>query len=75
MTDVDATHIDGYDIVIFLFNVMMIMIFLGEIEIKYASPSTKNQDDMESHEDFHKDSPSPEHVSIIQRDGKVHQNV
>ena len=49
---------------------MMKMIFSGEIEIKYASPSTKKQDDMESHEDFHKDSPSPEQVSIIQRGGE-----
>ena len=51
------------------------MIFLGESEIKYASPSTEKQNDMESHEETHNDSPSPEQVSILLRDGEVYQNM
>ena len=54
---------------------MMNMTFLGESGISYSSPSTEKQDDMESHEDFNKDSPSPEQVSMIQRDEEMHQNV
>ena len=75
MTDVDATHIVGHDIVNFLIQFDVNMISLGESEIKYSSPSTEKQDDMESHEECHNDSPSPEQVSILQRDGEVYQNV
>ena len=74
MTDVDATHIVGHDIVKFFVQYDVNMIFLGESEIKYSSPSTEKQDDMESHEECHNDSLSPEQVSILQKDGKVYQN-
>ena len=47
------------------------MIFLGESDISYTSPSTEKQDALESHEDFHKDSPSPEQVSIVQKYGGI----